>query len=456
MLSKNRRGGLLMDCLLKGATVVDPAENRNGRADILIRRGLIAEVGREIVLPPGDAVPVLDVTGLHAVPGLIDIHVHFRDPGFTHKETLETGAAAAVAGGFTSVVCMPNTDPVLDEPEVLADLLSRGAAQGCRIYAMGAITLGQRGREVCSLGELKAAGAVGVTDDGKSVAHAGVMFEALKKARVHGLTVSSHCEEPSLTFDRSINAGDTAAHLGLQGVPALAEELIIQRDLLLAEAAGARLHIQHISTARGVEMVRQAKARGVKVTAEAAPHHFCLTEEAVIFCGTNARMSPPLRTEKDREAVCRGLSDGTIDAIATDHAPHTAEEKGTDLAAGANGIVGLETALGLGLKYLVKPGYLSFSGLVNRMSAAPAALLGLPGGSLRRGQPADITLIDLDREWTVDPSSFRSRGRNTPFEGEMLKGQAVLTLVGGELRSCADPEQGTPPVDRWWDRAAGV
>jgi len=438
-----------MTVLLKGGIIVDPSQGLNDNLDLLIKDGIVANIGKN--LSYDDALE-MDIEGLHLVPGLVDIHVHFREPGFEKKETIATGAAAAIAGGFTTVVCMPNTSPAIDTAEIMDFIKVRGAETHCNIHAMGAITKGLKGNSLASFGELKAAGVVGITDDGYTPMNSGLLYHAMVQARDHGLVVSSHCEDANLVFDRSINAGSVAQDLGLKGVPSAAEEIIIQRDILIAEETGARLHIQHISSMKGVEMVRQAKARGVKVSAEAAPHHFSLTDEAVRDHGTNAKMSPPLRSEADRLAVREGLADGTIDVIATDHAPHTAEDKSGGLVSGANGIVGLETSLGLGIKYLVTSGFLSFSDLVAKMSWNPSRLLGLPGGTLVPGCPADITVVDLSRDWVVDSASFASKGRNTPFQGESLKGKAVMTIRAGEVVWSQGFTDGRSAADGWWTR----
>ena len=422
-----------MRILITGGRVLDPGR-LDGRLNILIENGAIAAIA-----PPADLAPdrctdarILDAAGLLVVPGLIDLHVHLREPGFEYKETIQTGCAAAVAGGFTAVCPMPNTRPAVDSGELTAFVRRQAAAAGlCRVYPVAAISRGLAGVELSTFAELKAAGAVAVSDDGNPVLNSRLMRQALTAARENGLLVISHSEELSLAAGGAVNEGPVSERLGVGGIPNVAESIMVLRDIALCELTGAPLHIAHVSTGESVRAIRDAKERGIPVTAETAPHYFTLTDEAVIACGANAKMNPPLRAEKDRQAVREGLADGTLDAIATDHAPHAPAEKEGDLAKAANGIVGLETSLGLSLR-LVGEGVLSLPDLVTRMATRPAQILGLDN-RLAPGNPADLTIIDLERRYTVDAAAFRSKSRNTPFDRWPLTGCAVLTLVGGRV-----------------------
>ena len=416
--------------LIRGGRVVDPSQKLDAVLDLLLADGHVAQVGQSLDAPEG--AETIDASGLVVAPGLVDVHVHLREPGGEHKETIRTGAAAAAAGGFTAVVAMPNTDPPIDSPAAVGFVLAQGRRAGmARVYPSGCITLGQQGEQLTEFGELVGAGAVCVTDDGKPVSSAGVMRMALEYATAFDLPVAVHAEELALSRGGSMNEGIVATRLGLTGIPNAAEDVMIARDLMLAELTGGRLHIQHVATRGGVELIRAAKARGIRVTAEGSPHHFTLTDEAVGWYSTNAKMNPPLRSAADRDAVRRGVADGTLDVIATDHAPHHYDEKEQAFEDAPNGIVGLETALGLAYTELVATGLLDLSALIDRMSWAPARALSLPGGTLAPGAPADVTVIDPHAEWTVDPSAFLSMSRNTPFAGRALRCRAVRTLVGG-------------------------
>lgn len=416
--------------LIRGGRVVDPSQTMDAVLDVYLRDGRVAELGER--LPAYDGAEEVDASGLVVVPGLIDVHVHLREPGFEHKETISSGARAAAAGGFTAVVAMPNTDPPIDSPATVGFVVAEGMrAGGARVFPSGCITVGQAGEQLTEFGELVHAGAVCVTDDGRPVMNAAVMRLALEYALTFDLPVAVHEEDLHLSRGGSMNEGITASRLGLTGVPNAAEDVMIARDLMLAELTGGRLHVQHVSTRLGVEMIRAARARGVRVSAEATPHHFTLTDEAVASYRTDAKMNPPLRSEADRQAVRAGVADGTLDVIATDHAPHHYDEKEQAFEDAPNGIVGLETSLGLAYTELVETGLIDLPTLVERMSCAPARALSLPGGTLRRGAPADVTLLDLRAEWTVDPASFLSLSRNTPFGGRVLRGRAVRTVVGG-------------------------
>ncbi len=418
--------------LLRGGRVIDPSQRVDDVRDVLLAEGAV--VGVERGAAPPDGAEVLDVAGLVVAPGLIDAHVHLREPGGEHRETIASGARAAAAGGFTAVCAMPNTDPPIDDPASVGFVVAEGARVGAvRVYPVGAASIGLRGDRLTEIGEMVDAGAVAITDDGHPVADAGLMRLALEYAQTFGIPVASHCEEKALSRGGSMNEGLVSARLGLVGIPNAAEDVMIARDLMLAELTGGRLHIQHVSTRQGVAMIRAAKARGVPVTAEATPHHFTLTDEAVDGYRTDAKMNPPLRAAADRDAVREGVADGTLDVIATDHAPHHYDEKEQAFDDAPFGIVGLETALGLSITQLVETGVIDLVRLVDRLSCAPATAFRLPGGTLRTGAPADVTVFDPAAEWTVDPAAFRSKSRNTPFAGWTLRGRAVYTIVGGRI-----------------------
>ncbi len=418
--------------VLAGGWVLDPGR-WDGEADVWIRNGVIDAVVSPDV-PPPQAAECLDVTGLLVLAGLVDLHVHLREPGFEYKETIATGTAAAVAGGFTSVCCMPNTKPVNDESPVTQLIkMKSGEAGRANVYPIGAITKGSAGRELTDFRALKEAGCVAVSDDGRPVMDDRLMRQAMQQASDLDLPVIDHCEDLLLSGCGCINEGTVSRALGMRGIPKGSEFRMIARDIRLAEATGARLHVAHLSTAAGVDMVRQAKAKGLPVTAEVCPHHFTLTDEAVREQGVNAKMNPPLRSEQDRAALHKGLADGTIDAIATDHAPHAEYEKQWGMDRAPFGIVGLETALALTLR-LVEEGTLSLEQAVRCLTSKPARLLGLPGGTLAPGASADIVVVDRAREWVVDPEQFYSKGRNTPFGGWWLRGRVMMTFVGGRIR----------------------
>ena len=411
---------------------MDPKSGMNGKADLILSEGKV-----ESILPEGGAEPqpgdeVIDAAGLIVSPGLVDVHVHFRDPGFTDKEDIYTGAAAAARGGYTSVVMMGNTNPRCDNPETLEYMQKKASETPIHIYVTCNATLGMKGEEISDIAGLHKTGAVGVTDDGLPIIDHGILTQVFLKAAQCGIPVSLHEEDPALISENGVNRGKASEYYGIGGSPAEAEISLIKRDLRIADGTGARVDIQHISTAGGVEAVREAKGRGLDVHAEATPHHFTLTEDAVIHHGTNAKMNPPLRTEADRLAIIKGLQDGTIDMIATDHAPHTSEEKSRPLTKAPSGIIGLETALGLGITELVVKDYISMMDLIRLMSYGPSQVYNLDAGYIAEGGPADIVLIDPDAEWTVE-DNFASKAHNTPFIGWRLKGMNKMTIVSGKI-----------------------
>jgi dihydroorotase len=418
--------------LIRGGRVIDPASGRDELADVLLAGGKVEAVGRGLGTP--DGAETIEASGLVVAPGFIDLHTHLREPGQEELETIATGALSAVAGGFTAVCAMPNTDPVCDNQGVVGFVVSQAQRAGkARVYPIGAISLGQKGQQLAEFGELVGAGAVAVSDDGHPVMSSHLMRTALEYAKVFGIPVADHCEEMSLAEGGAMHEGIVSTRLGLKGIPSAAEEIMVARDILLAELTGGHVHLCHMSTRGSVELIRRAKDAGLRVTAEACPHHFTLTHEACDGYNTNAKMNPPLREDADREAIREALRDGTIDAIATDHAPHHYDAKEREFDQAPNGIIGLETAFPLANTELVGSGLLTLQQLVERMSTVPARIFGLPGGSLAKGAPADVVVIDPQVEWSVDPASFRSKSRNTPFGGREVRGRAVATIVRGHI-----------------------
>ena len=431
--------------LLTGGRVIDPSQDLDETLDLLIADGVVAEVGRD--LDGGEDAEVRELSGLVVAPGLVDVHVHLREPGGEHKETIGTGAWAAVVGGYTSICAMPNTDPPIDDPAAVGYVLAQGGRAGAaRVYPVGAVSIGQRGERLTLVGEMVEAGAVAISDDGRPVSDSGLMRLALEYSATFGIPVADHCEDLALSRGGSMHEGIVSTRLGITGIPAAAEDVMIARDLFLAELTGGHLHVQHVSTCNGVWMIRAARERGVRVTAEATPHHFALTHEAVLGYRTEAKVNPPLRTEDDRAAVREGVGDGTLDCIATDHAPHHYDEKEQAFEDAPFGLVGLETALGLGITELVDDGVLTLPELIHRMSTAPARAFNLPGGTLERGAAADLVVFDPEEQWTVDPSQFVSKSRNTPFAGRELRGRTRMTIVGGRVVWSA--EQGVDEARR--------
>ena len=418
--------------LLRGGRLVDPAAGIDGIRDLRLEGGRVSAVGERL---PDQGARVLDVTGLVVAPGFIDMHVHLREPGREEAETIASGLAAAVAGGFTAVAAMPNTEPVNDDASVTRYILFEAARHGlARVHPIGCVTRGMEGEQLAEIGDLVRAGCVGVSDDGRPVSSALVMRRALEYSTLFGIPVIDHCEERTLTEGGVMNEGAVATRLGLRGMPAAAEDLMVERDIRLARLTGGRVHIAHVSTRGAVEAIRRGKAEGVAVTAEVAPHHLLLTDEAVSGYDTHCRMNPPLREEVDRQACLAALLDGTLDAIATDHAPHPPHTKNVEFDAAPNGVTGLETAVSVLLDRLVGSGALPLGRLVEAFTAAPARILRLEGqGTLAAGARADVTVLDPALTRRLDPERFRSRSRNTPFAGWTCRGAAVLTLVGGRV-----------------------
>lgn len=419
--------------LIKNARILDPSADLDETADICVENGCIREIAKDADPDLYDA--VIDAAGLVAAPGFVDVHAHFRDPGQTAKETLHTGALAAAAGGYTSVVCMANTVPAVDEPGILKDILERAAKEKIHIYQTAAVTLGREGIRLTDMAVLKASGAAGFTDDGTAIADERLTEQAMKEASALDAVLSFHEEDPAFVYEAGVNSGRIAETLGLKGADRRAEYLMIERDLKLALKTGAKTDIQHVSAKESVEIIRRYKAGDLKgiIHAEVTPHHFSLTEDMVSEKGSLAKVNPPLRTEEDRQALIEGIKDGTLDLIATDHAPHTAEEKDREFVKAPSGMTGLETALALGITNLVDPGHISLNKLIELMSCAPAGLYGLAAGSLSVGSPADAVLFDPAEEWIVTAEKMRSGSKNSPFIGQKLRGKVRYTIAAGEI-----------------------
>jgi dihydroorotase len=433
---------------IRGGRVIDPTSGLDAPADVLVENGIIVAVERGI---EAEGAKTVNAAGLVVTPGFVDMHVHFREPGQEYKEDVASGSRAAAAGGFTTVACMPNTHPPIDNEALVSRIIRRAAEAGlCRVYPIAAITKGISGEELTEMMVLRDAGAVGFSDDGRPVGSSRVMRRALEYARLTGAPIISHCEDTALSAGGQMHEGAVSTRLGIEGIPAASEDVAVERDIRLAEITGGRLHVCHVSSARSVEHVRRAKERGVRVTAEATPHHLALTDEAVEGFDANTKMNPPLRSEEDRLAVIQGVVDGTLDAVATDHAPHAEVEKLVEYDRAPFGIIGLESAFALAASVLVDGGHLGLPDLIERMTLAPARILGLEAGTLRPGQPADVTVIDPDLSWMFGAEDVYSRSRNTPFLGRRFRGRVLLTLLGGnavherpEIRARLAP--GGPP-----------
>lgn len=420
-----------MKLLIQNGRLIESVNGMDEILDILIENGKIVAIGR--TLDASDA-QVIDAAGLAISAGLIDIHVHLREPGFEYKETIETGCAAAAHGGFTAIACMPNTKPVVDTPELVAFVKEQAArACGVRVLPIAAVSKGQKGQELTDAMALAQAGVAAFSDDGVPIQDANLMRDALLIAKEHKLPILTHSEDAGMVCNHAVNEGEVSRKLGIPGRPAIAEEIMIMRDAMLAEETGSAVHVCHVSTARSVDIVRQYKKKGVRITCETCPQYFTLTEEEVLKQGTMARVNPPLRTQKDVEGILEGLLDGTVDAIVTDHAPHSAEEKARPLTEAPSGMVGLETSLALSLTALYHTGKMKLADVLRKMTVEPARILGLDMGRLAVGKDADIVIFDPDEEWVVDPEQFASKGRNTPFGGHKLKGKVKYTIVGGTV-----------------------
>ena len=430
-----------MTMLIRGGDLVDPVKESVEKRDILIEDGKISRI-----LPPGrlkdtgSQMRIIDVSGKVVVPGLIDMHVHLREPGQEYKETIATGSLAGVAGGFTGLACMPNTEPVNDNSSVTEFILRQARkADILKVYPVAAITKGRKGETLTEFGDLRKAGAVGVTDDGSPLSNSEVMRRAIEYARYHNLVVISHCEDLNLSAGGVMHEGAISVQIGLQGIPAASEEIMVKREISLARLTGCPVHIAHVSTAGSVEAIRRAKEDGVPVTAETAPHYFSLDHSAVIGYNTNAKMNPPLRTHDDIEAIKQGLAENVLDVIATDHAPHSHLEKDLEFDKAAFGIIGLETALPLTLA-LVREGIFSLPMAIKKLSSVPASILGVDGGSLEEGKSADLAVIDLEQEYVLEEKDIQSKSKNSPFLGKTLKGANILTMVEGKIVWSRDAE----------------
>ncbi len=421
---------------LRGGRVLDPGLGIDAVQDLWIEHGRIAGLGQDVPeeLRARRDVETIDVRGAVVCPGLVDIHVHLREPGQEEKETIETGTLAAARGGFTAVACMPNTVPPLDDRPRIEYVIRRAREAGhARVYPIGAVTVGQAGERLTEIEDLIDAGAMAITDDGKPVRNAELMRRALEITRDLGVPVIEHAEDPDLKGDGVMHEGWTSTRIGLKGIPDAAESIMVARDALLAELTRGHVHIAHVSAGRSVEILRRAKERGIRITGETGPHYLALTDEALGGYDTRLKMNPPLRSARDRDTLIEGVVDGTIDCLATDHAPHTEVEKDNDFDSAPFGIVGLETALGIYLRTLVQPGFLTLGGLIERMTTRPLRVLGRPGGTLATGAAADVTVFDPEARWVVDPGQFASKGRNTPFAGWELPGRVLLTILGGHV-----------------------
>jgi dihydroorotase len=421
---------MMLLCISNG-NIIDGKGGVFLEKDILIKNNTIIDIGTDLT---NKAHRIIDATGLWVIPGLIDAHCHLREPGFEYKENIISGTASAAAGGFTSVACMPNTEPAIDNAAMIQYIKLKAASEGkVRVYPIGAITQGRKGKHITEMGEMKMAGAVALSDDGDPISDANLMRLALEYAKQFGLLLISHCEDKSLVAGGVMNEGYVSTMLGLKGITRAAEDIMVARDVILSEITGAPVHIAHVSTEGAVDIIRKAKSRGVHITCETAPHYFSATDEWIENYNTNAKANPPLRTQRDVDAIKEGLKDGTIDIIATDHAPHHRDEKDVEFNLAASGISGFETAFSLSYTHLVDTGILSLEELVAKLSTIPAKILGIPGGELGLGLPADITIVDTKREYIVNRDNFYSKGKNTPFHGKKVKGKVIYTIVDGKV-----------------------
>jgi dihydroorotase len=434
-LNKNPKiteSGFEFDLVITGGRVIDPESKLDRVTDVFIQDGVIRSVGKS--QGRYKSKEVINAKGMLVVPGLIDLHTHLREPGREDEETIYTGSCAAVAGGFTSVCCMPNTYPPIDNQESVKFIFEKAKQAKCRVYPVGCVTKEQKGEELTEIYDLVQAGVVAISDDGKPVSHPQVMRNAMEYSCMFDLPVISHCEDLNLSANGVMHEGYVSTALGMCGIPSIAEEIMVARDLKLAEFTKARIHIAHVSTEGSVELIRQAKKRGIKVTCEATPHHFTLTHELIRTFDTNAKVNPPLRTKSDAAAIKRGLADGTIDCIATDHAPHSIEEKEVEFDFAPCGMVGLETALGLVITELIEKKVLSWIQAIAKLTINPAKILNLNGGRIKKNYPADITIIDPKVTWTVDPAKFQSKSKNSPFGKRKLKGRVSYTIMDGKVK----------------------
>jgi dihydroorotase len=430
--SMNEEKGLDFDLAITSGRVIDPETKIDRIADIFIRDGRIKRIEK----PKSKlrAKEIINAKGMMVVPGLIDMHTHLREPGREDEETIYTGSCAAVAGGFTSICCMPNTQPPIDNQETVKFIYEKAKSAKCKIYCIGCITKGQMGEEITEVNDLVQAGVVAISDDGKPVSNPQVMRNVLEYSRMFNLPVISHCEELNLSAGGVMHEGFISTSLGMSGIPSVAEEIMVARDLKLAEFTKARIHIAHVSTEGSVDLIRQAKKKGIKVTCEATPHHFTLTDQIIKTFDTNAKVNPPLRTKRDVEAIKRGLADGTIDCIATDHAPHSIEEKEVEFDFAPFGMVGLETALGLVFTELIDNKILSWTQALAKLTINPARILNITSGKIKKNSPADIAIIDSKVSWIVDPAEFHSKSKNSPFRGKRLRGKVFCTIVDGRVK----------------------
>lgn len=420
-----------MDLLIKNGRVIDPKNNINENLDIYIEGGIVKEIEREI---KKDRVRIIDAKGMVVTPGFVDIHVHLREPGFEYKETIETGTKAAAAGGFTTVACMPNTNPVIQSKEIVKLIKNKVQSNGhVNVAIIGSITKGLEGMEIAPIKEMIEEGIIAISDDGKTPMDKNIMVEALKEAKKYNIPLISHCEEHNLSEGGSINLGRASERTGIKGIPSAAEYLIVKRDIELCQATSSRLHIAHVSTKESVELIRKAKLQRLNITCEVAPHHFILTDDIISINDTYTKVNPPLRTSKDKESIIEGIFDGTIDIIATDHAPHDEKSKKVDYSKASFGISGLETAFSLSYTELVLNRNLSLNRLIEMLTVRPAEIIGIRKGCIDIGETADITILDLNKEYTIDSRKFYSKGKNTPFNGRKVKGKTVYTIVDGRL-----------------------